>query len=121
MTDLVTFRIYDLNSDKVISKEEIFLLLKTSLTKHSEEDDDGLKDLVDLAIKKTDEDKDGRISESDWISCIGKENLLLEAFGICLPTREGIKNYLRYDEYDVKGWEETFKERGGLKESKAVM
>jgi hypothetical protein len=62
-------------------------MLKNCLVKEAvEEDEDGVKDLVDLVLKKLDEDRDGRVSETDWASAIGKEALLMEAFGKCLPT-----------------------------------
>ncbi|KAJ3293383.1 EF-hand calcium-binding domain-containing protein 1 [Borealophlyctis nickersoniae] len=79
------FRVYDLNADRYISKEEMYQMLKNSLVKGSEEDEDGVKDLVDLVLKKLDEDRDGRVSEGDWNGAIGKEALLMEAFGQCLP------------------------------------
>ena len=46
--------VYDLNGDGVISKEEVFHLLKTSLepTQNDEDADDGVRDLVEQALKK---------------------------------------------------------------------
>ncbi|KAJ3035468.1 EF-hand calcium-binding domain-containing protein 1 [Rhizophlyctis rosea] len=88
------FRVYDLNGDRYISKEEMFQMLKNCLFKGSEEDEDGVKDLVDLVLKKLDEDRDGRVSEGDWTGAIGKEGLLLEAFGQCLPGRVAVESYL---------------------------
>ena len=69
-------------------------MLQNSLIKGSEEDEDGVKDLVDLVLKKLDEDRDGRVSESDYMTAIGKENLLLEAFGQCLPPPPTVDVYL---------------------------
>jgi hypothetical protein len=66
----------------------MFQLLKNCLVKGTEEDDDGVKDLVDLIMKKLDEDRDGRVSENDWSLAVGKDKLLLEAFGQCLPSNE---------------------------------
>ncbi|KAI8610134.1 hypothetical protein BC830DRAFT_1070172 [Chytriomyces sp. MP71] len=80
------FRVYDLNGDRYISKEEMFQMLKNCLVKGAEEDEDGVKDLVDLVLKKLDEDRDGRVSEADWNGAIDKESLLMEAFGQCMPT-----------------------------------
>lgn len=78
---------YDLNGDRYISKEEMFQMLKNCLVKEAvEEDEDGVKDLVDLVLKKLDEDRDGRVSEADWAGAIQKEQLLMEAFGKCLPN-----------------------------------
>ncbi len=63
-------------------------MLKFCLVRGAEEDEDGIKDLVDLVLKKLDEDRDGRVSESDWAGAIAKESLLMEAFGQCLPTHK---------------------------------
>ncbi|KAL5006579.1 hypothetical protein ScPMuIL_015385 [Solemya velum] len=48
------FAVYDLNSDGYISREEIFHLLKNTLVKNTNEEDpdEGVKDLVELALKK---------------------------------------------------------------------
>ncbi|KAI8591570.1 hypothetical protein BDZ88DRAFT_393319, partial [Geranomyces variabilis] len=82
------FRVYDLNGDRYISKEEMYQMLRNCLVRGQEEDEDGVKDLVDLVLKKLDEDRDGRVSEADWTAAIGKELLLMEAFGQCLPRNK---------------------------------
>jgi len=92
------FRVYDLNGDRYISKEEMFQMLKNCLVKGAEEDEDGVKDLVDLVLKKLDEDRDGRVSEADWTGAISKEELLLEAFGQCLPNSKAIAEFLNIPE-----------------------
>ena len=48
------FTVYDLNGDGYISREEMFQLLKSSLIKQpTEEDpDEGVKELVELSLKK---------------------------------------------------------------------
>ena len=97
LLNLVCFRVYDLNGDRYISKEEMFQMLKNCLVKGTEEDEDGVKDLVDLVLKKLDEDRDGRVSESDWNSAISKESLLMEAFGQCLPSEKNISVFLDED------------------------
>ncbi|KFR11953.1 EF-hand calcium-binding domain-containing protein 1, partial [Opisthocomus hoazin] len=86
------FEVYDLNGDGYISREEMFQMLKNSLLKQpSEEDpDEGIKDLVDIVLKKMastllDYDHDGKISFTDFEKAVRDENLLLEAFGQCLP------------------------------------
>ncbi|KAG8138885.1 putative EF-hand calcium-binding domain-containing protein [Naja naja] len=95
------FEVYDLNSDGYISREEMFHMLKNSLLKQpSEEDpDEGIKDLVEITLKKMasiinlklisnaklDYDHDGKVSFVDFERAVRDENLLLEAFGPCLP------------------------------------
>lgn len=47
------FRVYDLNDDKYISKEEIFHMLKHTINQPNEEDpDEGIKDMVEITMKK---------------------------------------------------------------------
>ena len=77
-----------MNEDGYISKEEIMTMMKNCFIygKDREEDGDGVRDLVDMTIKKMDRDKDGRISFSDFSHTVREEPLLLEAFGNCLPT-----------------------------------
>ncbi|NXK59927.1 EFCB1 protein, partial [Sylvietta virens] len=93
------FAIYDLNGDGYISKEEMFQMLKNSLLIQAadEEPDEGIRDLVDIALKKMastylfvpfllqDYDHDGKLSFADFERAVREETLLLEAFGPCLP------------------------------------
>ncbi|NXR08330.1 EFCB1 protein, partial [Semnornis frantzii] len=81
------FEVYDLNGDGYITRDEMFQMLKNSLLRQpAEEDpDEGIKDLVDIALKKMDYDHDGKISIVDFEKAVRDENLLLEAFGPCLP------------------------------------
>uniref|UniRef100_A0A3P8WEP2 Calaxin n=2 Tax=Cynoglossus semilaevis TaxID=244447 RepID=A0A3P8WEP2_CYNSE len=81
------FQVYDLNGDHYISREEMFHMLKNSLIRQpTEEDpDEGIKDLVEITLKRMDHDHDGRLSFADFEKAVKDENLLLEAFGTCLP------------------------------------
>ncbi|KAJ3608664.1 hypothetical protein NHX12_023195 [Muraenolepis orangiensis] len=81
------FDVYDLNGDGFVSREEMFHMLKNSLIRQlTEEDpDEGIKDLVEITVKKMDHDHDGRLSFADFEKAVKEENLLLEAFGSCLP------------------------------------
>lgn len=51
---LVCFEVYDFNGDGYISREEMFTCLKKSMVKQTTEEDpdEGIKDLVELALKK---------------------------------------------------------------------
>ncbi|XP_044151725.1 EF-hand calcium-binding domain-containing protein 1 isoform X1 [Bufo gargarizans] len=86
------FEVYDLNSDGFISREEMFHMLKNSLLKQpTEEDpDEGIKDLVEITLKKMDHDHDSKLSFLDFEKAVREENLLLEAFGPCLPDSKSI-------------------------------
>ncbi|NWV84335.1 EFCB1 protein, partial [Dasyornis broadbenti] len=81
------FKVYDLNGDGYISREEMFQMLKNSLLIQpaDEEPDEGVKDLVEIALKKMDHDHDGKLSFADFEKAVREESLLLEAFGPCLP------------------------------------
>ncbi|XP_070702673.1 calaxin [Pempheris klunzingeri] len=89
------FHVYDLNGDNFISREEMFHMLKNSLIRQpTEEDpDEGIKDLVEITLKKMDHDHDGRLSFSDFEKAVREENLLLEAFGTCLPDTTSIETF----------------------------
>ncbi|XP_034455819.1 EF-hand calcium-binding domain-containing protein 1-like [Hippoglossus hippoglossus] len=89
------FNVYDLNSDNYISREEMFQMLKDSLIRQpSEEDpDEGVKELVEMTLKKMDYDHDGRLSFDDFNKAVKEENLLLEAFGTCLPDATNIEKF----------------------------
>ncbi|OCT74213.1 hypothetical protein XELAEV_18033170mg [Xenopus laevis] len=91
------FGVYDLNGDGYISREEMFHMLKNSLLKQpSEEDpDEGVKDLVEIALKKMDYDHDSKLSYTDFEKAVQEENLLLEAFGTCLPDSKCIMAFER--------------------------
>ena len=51
-----------------------------------EDPDEGVKDLIDMTLKKLDKDKDGKVSFEDWTITVTSEPLMMEAFGPCLPT-----------------------------------
>lgn len=82
------FTVYDLNGDGYISREEMFQLLKNCIVKqqHDEDQDENIKELVELVLKKMDHDHDSRLSLADFTTSVKQEPLLLEAFGKCLPS-----------------------------------
>ena len=73
------FDTYDLNDDGYISREEMLLLLKDCMyksTKESAEEDgdDGVKDLIEMTMRKMDQDRDGRVSYSDFMATVQEVN-----------------------------------------------
>ncbi|XP_029044750.2 EF-hand calcium-binding domain-containing protein 1-like [Osmia bicornis bicornis] len=84
------FKVYDLNNDGFITKDEIFQLFKNCLMKQpgEEDPDEAVRDLSEMALKKLDVDRDGKISFQDYKVAVTEEPLLLEAFGQCLMTDE---------------------------------
>lgn len=89
------FTVYDLNSDGYISRDEMFHLLRNSLTRqpNEEDPDEGIKDLVEITLKRMDHDHDGKLSLMDFVKAVKEENLLLEAFGLCLPDTTAIYTF----------------------------
>ena len=86
-----------MNEDGYISKEEIMNMMKDSFIlncEEREEEGDGVRDLVEMTLKKMDHDKDGRISLSDFQISVSREPLLLEAFGNCLPSSRAGTEFL---------------------------
>uniref|UniRef100_A0A3Q4ML62 Calaxin n=1 Tax=Neolamprologus brichardi TaxID=32507 RepID=A0A3Q4ML62_NEOBR len=81
------FSVYDLNGDNAISREEMLHMLKGRLIRqpNEEDPDEGIKDLVEIILKKMDYDHDGKLSFEDFEKAVKDEHLLLEAFGTCLP------------------------------------
>ncbi|OWF51891.1 EF-hand calcium-binding domain-containing protein 1-like [Mizuhopecten yessoensis] len=91
-----TFKVYDQNADGFISREEMFQFLKNSLvTQQTEEDpDEGIKELVELLLKKMDDDHDSKLSLKDFEQAVQEEPLLLELLGPCLPSRKFTEKFL---------------------------
>ncbi|XP_076682792.1 calaxin-like [Andrena cerasifolii] len=90
------FKVYDLNNDGFITKDEIFALFKNCLMKQpgEEDPDEAVRDLSELALKKLDVDRDGKISFQDYKLAVLEEPLLLEAFGQCLATEDNCSSIL---------------------------
>lgn len=57
------FRLYDLNNDGFVTKDEMFILMKNCLIKQpqDEDPDESVKDLMEIALRKFDVDKDGKV------------------------------------------------------------
>lgn len=75
------FRVYDLNSDGFITKDEMFTLLRNCLIKQpqDEDPDEGVKDLVEIVLKKFDLDKDGKVKNvNDFIRKCSLFKLILK-------------------------------------------
>ena len=64
-------------------------MMKTCLVKQGSADDDsdeGVKDLIEMTLRKMDHDKDGRVSLGDFQITVKNDPLMMEAFGPCLPN-----------------------------------
>jgi len=89
------FAVFDMNGDGFISREDIFQFLKNCIVKQTIDEDaeEGVKDLVDIMIKRMDDDHDTRLSYDDFQTSVKKEELLLEAFGPCLPDERCVQRF----------------------------
>uniref|UniRef100_A0A3Q4GHK2 Calaxin n=1 Tax=Neolamprologus brichardi TaxID=32507 RepID=A0A3Q4GHK2_NEOBR len=84
---------YGLNGDNAISREEMLDFLQERLIRWPNEDpDEGIKDLVEIILKKMDYDLDANVSFKYFEKVVKDENLLLESFGHCLPDFRVIFN-----------------------------
>ena len=57
-------------------------MMKTCLVKqgtNEEDGDEGVKDLIEMTLKKMDHDKDGRVSFPDFETTVKNEPLMMEA------------------------------------------
>lgn len=77
-------------------KETKMYLNRNSLIKQpqDEDPDEGVKDLIEIVLRKLDKDKDGKISLEDYRQSVLEEPLLLEAFGRCLPNERARDTFL---------------------------
>lgn len=90
------FSVYDHNGDGMVSRDEMFHHLKSTVVNlpPGEELDEVAKDLVDLVVRKLDQDHDGRVSFSDYATAVKEEPLLLEVFGPVLPDTQEREHFL---------------------------
>lgn len=78
------FSCYDLNDNMVLSREEVILLLNQSYTETSDDPDVNL-DMLEMVLRKLDQDEDGVISFEEYKKAALDDWLLMECFGQCLP------------------------------------
>lgn len=66
------------------------------MVKHpqDEDPDEGVRELVDIVLRKMDCDNDTKLSFEDFSTSVNKQSLLLEAFGQCLPSREFAESFV---------------------------
>ena len=78
-------------------------MLKTCLVRQGleEDGDEGVKDLIEMTMKKMDEDKDGKVSFEDFKITVSNDPLMLEAFGPCLPRAEALHKFFQQVHLDT--------------------
>jgi hypothetical protein len=84
-----TYSVYDMNNDGSLAREELHHCLKGCLYVGYGLDEDEIedceRDIVEIAMKKLDTDRDGQITFTDFARAVKKDALLLQACGPCLP------------------------------------
>ncbi len=85
-----TYDVYDVNGDRSIGRDEISSFYRNCMHAipgviEPEELDEATNELVEIAMRKFDINRDGNISFSEYRHIIKKDPLLLEPFGECLP------------------------------------
>lgn len=84
---------YDINGDRSLAREELYHCLKNCLIRTSgiEEDvEESVKEIVEIAMRKLDTDRNGQITFPDFQAAVIGDPLLLEACGPCLPTPKAV-------------------------------
>jgi len=115
-----TYFCYDINGDRSLAREELFHCLKNCLIRTSgiEEDvEESVKEIVEIAMRKLDTDKNGQITFPDFQAAVNSDPLLLEACGPCLPSPKAVANFfLMLKEYSSNNGNDS---RNGNKRRKS--
>ncbi|ODN03456.1 EF-hand calcium-binding domain-containing protein 1 [Orchesella cincta] len=90
---------YDINGDKSLAREELHHCLKGSLFPYSgvlnnDELEEGIREIVEIAMRKLDVDKDGQITQSDFTAACHSDPLLLQSIGPCLPPAKSLAAFM---------------------------
>lgn len=94
------FKVYDIDMNGEISRDEMYTLLQGAIVKSpSEEDrDENIRDLIEIVLKKMDistpKTQTSKISKEDFATSVKNNTLLLEVFGRCLPTAQQAKDFV---------------------------
>jgi hypothetical protein len=98
MTDFC-YDVYDINGDKSLAREELQTCLKGGLLPYDgviggEELEEGIREIVEIGMRKLDQDKDGQITQTDFKNACLLDPLLLQSIGPCLPPAKAICAFL---------------------------
>ncbi|XP_043270398.1 EF-hand calcium-binding domain-containing protein 1-like [Venturia canescens] len=91
------YKVYDLMRTNKIGKEQIFPMMRGCLIKVQADEDpeEGVKDLIELMLKKLDVDRDGKVTEEDFKAATLQRNILfLECMGPVFPSSEAQNAFL---------------------------
>ncbi|ODN03272.1 EF-hand calcium-binding domain-containing protein 1 [Orchesella cincta] len=97
LIDFVYF-VYDMNGDRSLAREELTHCLKGCIYMGYGIDNDELdeceRDIIEIAMRKLDVDKDSQITETDFQNACYEDPLLLQACGPCLPPDRSTAAFL---------------------------
>lgn len=98
------YTVYDIQGTGKLGKEIMFTYLKYSILSSSAEifDEESVRDLLDVIMKKMDVDRDGRISYEDYKTTVMKQPFLLQFMGPCLPERNAANKFLTTLTHEVQ-------------------
>jgi len=90
------FRVYDINMNEEISRDEMYTLLLQAIVKApSQEDrDEAIRDLIELVLKSWQLTKPSIITKEDFMVNVKANQLRLEVFGHCIPSTKQAKDFL---------------------------
>lgn len=97
------YTVYDIQGTGKLGKEIMFTYLKQSILSSSAEiyDEESVRDLLDVIMKKMDVDRDGKISFDDYKTTVLKQPFLLQFMGPCLPERNAANKFLTTLSHEV--------------------
>jgi Ca2+-binding EF-hand superfamily protein len=87
-----SYDVYDVNGDRSLARDELFMCLDGSLRPgrgilEADEVKDGIKDVVEMIMRKLDVNADGQITFEDFRQAIYNDPLLVQCLGQCLPPQ----------------------------------
>ena len=88
------YKIYDLDSEGIHRETMMTLMRGILISKNKENVEEGVKDLVEILMKKMDIDLDGIISFEDYNKSVHENPMLMECLGPLLPTRGYVHAFL---------------------------
>ncbi|OXA42827.1 EF-hand calcium-binding domain-containing protein 1 [Folsomia candida] len=90
--------VYDMNGDRSLAREELYHCLRGCMHPGYGIDADELeeceREIVEIAMKKLDVDRDGQITFPDFQNAVITDPLLLQACGPCLPSPKSTASFL---------------------------
>ena len=112
--------VYDINGDGALEREELMMFLHGCLIQGEILDglavQEGIKELVDITMKKLDVNADGEITFSDFKDACYKDPLLMQSCGLFLPAGLPVRAFgmmfTRYYQFFSPVYHDAFAFRG---------